>query len=655
MRKEILLVLNIILLISFLLLTPIKAQAQSTVIGVRTACLEATSCTEVGSKCTKKDISEDYFLPFHSANLYTKDKGVITRNTKAYILECFSVDGKQICTTGSADLDKEAFCSLQNVTDVTLAPGSKNSKELCDQNINNLDTLKNKFSYTFDYIFKNIAGKMQPSTIRSLIADEIGKIESNVNPYIVWGSGTTEFIPRKFILYQPFTDTAVVKDSVGALQQSNLAFVGSPERCTSISWDPTGRVFDSLSLEPIPQSSIYLYKNYNGEYKDAKQTEYNIANPFRTDSAGVFSFIVNDGLYRLSPESDSKYAFDISSLSTIQKNYKLIYSNIYPAERGRDIAQKGKMEQRDIPLRPINGTGNSYPLKIISLFTDVIKMNGSISYDGNVSHPFSIIRVYYLKSSGSTVSRGDLAYIGQTDKMGLFSFEVPGNSTDPSQYLGEVEFEKVNLTTDFLIPTQYPKLSSTSAFLNVSSAQNISGRVTLRHDPIPNNLQGVAKINGKVVSNGTVQVYTDFSNVPFHTTHTNANGEFSIASDVLPSMPYKIKYISKEGIKLDISTTQFIQENQNTMINATYNPVDFLDKSGKKVSSADLQKIYKKNNLGIENKQDKSNEDQSSLLVANQTGSSQMVLIIMVILVLLGVTTAILTIYVIKRGKVPYM
>ncbi len=130
--------------------------------------------------------------------------------------------------------------------------------------------------------------------------------------------------------------------------------------------DPFGIVFDSQSLEPLPNIKVTIFdKNKNKYFLPG------LTNPQTTLADGLFNFLVEPGVYYLSTSLPDGYKFIANP--NLHPNYVKIYhkidgtNSIYkPDEPVAELidtpeevaAGKPDMEHRDIPLDP--GAGAPY-------------------------------------------------------------------------------------------------------------------------------------------------------------------------------------------------------------------------------------------------------------------------------------------------------
>ncbi len=250
------------------------------------------------------------------------------------------------------------------------------------------------------------------------------------------------------------------------LQEQEAEAPSEMTNCTTVFFDPYGRIFDSISLEPIPQVSVWLLDNN----RSALPNRPGVTNPNITDFDGSFSFFVDNGTYYLDPKSSTN-SFpvsdeEISRLSSVQS----VYYDLY---QGEPIIQLDVIQHRDIPMAPIDPSKptNTTPVIIEKNISEFLENGlGFQKITGLVSHPKSLIYVYSGTRLVKTVTATDLgtfettvenSVIDQTLPLDLVAEKVPlNNPTTPTTVLGldsDNQSEKVQLfpRPNFLIGFVY--------------------------------------------------------------------------------------------------------------------------------------------------------------------------------------------------------
>lgn len=302
--------------------------------------------------------------------------------------------------------------------------------------------------------------------------------------------------------------------------------------CTTVYWDPYGIVFDTVSLEPIANTKVALLN----QDQSLVPNQPGVINPNITEDNGAFSFIVPDGTYYLQPKKTG-FLFplaknEIDNLALRQS----IYTDLY---RGEPIVQQGKIEHRDIPLKPKNPKQavDSAP-KIVSVEVMAVKKENN-SYQkiiGFVSHPNSIIHIY-----------SDSRQIAEVKANNQGSFEVLIDNKLINQTAGlEIQAEKVDLLTG----------QTTKSKNALSQLQKI--------DPIAPFLIGyVYNPKNSLAKNAKVEIKVPLSSKkPYITTYSNRDGLTYLPSTLIPSIGYQLQITTGQKT-FQITPQDFIEQNED--------------------------------------------------------------------------------------------
>jgi len=532
-------------------------------------CLKKIHCDE-NSSCTSKYV--------HRVQLSTDPQKKFPSNKEVYIAECvyYTKNNQTIgtCTTGNDILDQQIFKS--------------NNFSILNSEIGY--TLSRNETYGIYKIENNQAIKIDPQIFNTNAAGE--------TPVLEWQSYTPQSHERKWYGFFIAQNQEETQMGQGGLQQGKVEFPPFQDKdCAAISWDPAGRVFDAKTLEPIPNVQVMLLKNYNGQFTDAKRSELTIVNPYITLEDGGFSFFVSNGEYKLTP-SHPNYSFPVNSLNEISENYHQIYLNprygkpgepktlIYPAQTGEIINVLSRMEFRDIPLKPNNNVGYTYPLKVYSFTQQLNKLTQKIVFFGKASHPFTKVTLYKksIDENGQETSEVFGSYL--SNHLGQFNFSIPLSSLKENESITDAQFEKSDLTNlNLNQQSLMEKIKSllTKIFKKVSAKQ--SNVVTLKINPILPRLEGFAyDENRKVLPNTKVGIYLSFSNIPYYTTKTDEKGYFQIPSSKLPNEPYEIRYQTEDKETIKLSTSKFLSQNASYLTKNKINLNQVVDEKGKVIT-----------------------------------------------------------------------
>lgn len=543
----------------------------------------------------------------HSANVSVDPEAKLLANSETYVFECLP---NSECTSGNTNLDQQVFGR------------------------DNLQALNSQYGYIFE-----------ESTLLSnpLMSDGGGNI-----PTFTWQSSTPESHARRWMALNYFVplpdDLGTGEEKTQQIGTFSFENVLNQSDCISLSWDPYGRVFNSKTLEPVNNASVTLLKKReNGVFTMMTPADLlggNILNPQTTKEDGGFSFVVPDGTYKLTV-SQSNYVFP-EEIANLQSNYLKIYSDIYPDQTGQEIVQQGVVQHRDIPLKQVSA-GLETSAKLMEYFYDLNKPTSTVIIKGRVSHPFAKIKAYSLKPD--PVSQENVRYRLLTenpvsaDKLGNFVLRIDQSQFEPTESFGEIVVEKINLTQPSLVEKITKWLLG---FIGKVNAQTMIAS-SIRLEPILNYLEGYAyDTQGKVIPNATVGIVLNFSNKPSYQVKADENGYYKVASEFLPSMPYRITYTTTAGQVIKTSTSKFIAQNSDS-ITASDIKINLLaDKEGKVITPP-------KKAPGIAN----GKKDSGQNLPVNKSSkflstSLPLILIIIVLFILLAVAA---TVVFIKNRK----
>lgn len=345
--------------------------------------------------------------------------------------------------------------------------------------------------------------------------------------------------------------------TVGGLQQGifNFSQTGkasdSAKKCTTVKWDPEGRVFDANTLEPMDNISVSLLDTTKKLYKEDA-----LVNPDVTTEAGVFSFFAKEGDYILSVQKPPAGYQIVNFENQINPNFKKAYSNIYKPEEvvvERIDTDKEKsqgfpdIEHRDIAL--VSEKGRT--VRELTVSNIEVANGNEYHYFGEVSHPLTNITVKQGETVVSTFS---------ADEYGRYSFDITMEMIDPQKPI-DVSYQKVDLTQN----------TQTNIFFKIWDTvlgkvlAQVKDTVTVRTQPILKTVQGYAMDgNGGVIPNAIVNLRFSGSNTLSYQTKADEKGYFSIPEGRVPVFPYYLEYINPVGKTVQKKeTSDFAKQNQS--------------------------------------------------------------------------------------------
>jgi len=569
-------------------------------------CLQSVVCSEKGANCAT---GQDVVLG-HRAKLTTKSTDLPARNAQTGVFVCLGTKEGNICTSGDGkfDVDMLGYDGAAKLSQVV--------------------------KYEFQGLFRSKTVPIAPNSIYANNARKLS-LKTGSNKYeliepLEMQDFTPAGLPRKWLALNLISPEVLSVGGQGGEQQGTFTFEGALGRCTSISWDPYGIVFDSQSLEPVAGIKVTLIKQReNGKFTIALGNDIpSILNPITTLEDGAFEFFVPNGTYQLDLNTSG---FTFPSKAKLSSNYSKIYSEIY---HGEDIIEKGSTEHRDVPIDSKTTPYHS-DVKLMAYFPLLDKGTNEMIIQGRVTHPLTKINVYGQKPSGNkqgTYVRTKLLTSITADKTGQFDIRYNMNKLEVTEIIGDIEFIKPNYST-----MKYEQ--------GLTTIKNL----TLKVEPIPNYLEGYAyDQTGKPIPNATVGIYLNLSNKPAYETTVDANGFYRISSEYLPSMVYGIRYSGATGGTNSVTTSQFIAQNAKYLETQKSNLFVFKDKKGQTFSLEQRKKFTNKNGSLSPSMQNSKNPDSNQITQGSQQISSN-VLPLVIILVLVGLGGVAAIVYFMKK------
>jgi len=429
---------------------------------------------------------------------------------------------------------------------------------------------------------------------------------------------------------------------------------GLAKNCAAVSWDPFGRVFDTVSLEPMPEVEVTLIDNVTKQ-PAVQQFEPNYS---ITGADGLFNILVEyEGFYQLSVKPPLTHQFTNSTV--INPKYSLIYSDLYYPNTVFEETES-LATHHDIPLQPKSDPYVSLP-SLIERTLESLDMGNMVIYKGRVSHPFSTICLV-----GET-NKTEYA-CSTADKYGIFvigleKFKVPDEKlmiTITKADLNKITPTPTITPTKAPTPTKTPTPTTTSKtknFINnflhkllsllpittkkVQAQQTVkillsptkipttTNTVTTKFgfDPILNYLEGYAYDNqGNKLPNAKVVIKFKMNDKQAYATTADSTGFFTVQTKNIPAVEYYLQ-ITPSGTTKPITqtTTEFVKNNQTYLTSKNLNLVTATTKDGKP-------------NAGVA---------QSTI---NKTSQTKYIIIVLIILLLIIIVLVFLFTY-IKRKK----
>ncbi|MEK7177965.1 MAG: hypothetical protein AAB705_04015 [Patescibacteria group bacterium] len=386
---------------------------------------------------------------------------------------------------------------------------------------------------------------------------------------------------------------------------------GTEQVCTNIGWDPYGRVFDAVSLEPMSGIRVTMM-----EKKNDKLVPFTALNSIRknygdSDVRGVYNIIIDKpGTFYLDAQAPSTHLF--TSSLTLSSNYSLIYSDIY--HQNQSFVEKvGQITHHDIPLQPKDKPYRDAVAEPIAGTLESIVVGQSTVYKGRVTFPYA--KVCLVNEVSQTYISCD-----QADKRGVYSFKVNKNKISQREAI-TVLVEKVDLNALSKSIQQEKSVQLGNDYIPMP--ENITDDFT--YQPILNYIEGYAsspqsKVTIKLSSNDKV-VYS---------TVADDSGYFTIYAKNLPIFEYYLEFTDSNKKITKLTTSEFVKKNQAYLDEAKIN----------------LMQGTKQNQKMINPKNNPSQNNKTSNSIKNTFNPT--VLIIILTILLLVVVTAGLVFYIKK-------
>lgn len=443
---------------------------------------------------------------------------------------------------------------------------------------------------------------------------------SGHNLYFYYGRGTLDSIPLPTEeLGQGGENGQASTQQIGII--NTFSFTGgeipegTQQSCTFVAWDPFGRVFDSVSLEPIPNIKVTLINDIT---KNPAVQRFEKNND-TTLADGLFNILVeNEGIYQLSLENLTTHEFiDNPSLNN---DYSKIYYDIY--HPGDVFEEKtGIATHHDIPLQPI-GSPYIAPKVEIMKMESTINMGSSSLYKGRVSHPFAKVCLV-----GETTQK-EFGCTQNSDKYGVFQIIIENDKIPNGEKLTPIGY-KVDL--DLVSVTK--KVQQT---LRVDSLEEIDkkNKTVIGYEPVFSHLEGFAYDDqGIITPNAKIDIILKSVNKIAYTTYADSKGFFVIYSKNIPIMDYFIQIIpSGSSSAIHYSTSEFAKINKDYLTSGKLNLLTATKNNQLIVNP----KTGKLNNLNSDNFNSLKNNPSSGLTLKNNSGLKFFLIVFILIILVLA-------------------
>lgn len=390
---------------------------------------------------------------------------------------------------------------------------------------------------------------------------------------------------------------------------------GKSKDCTKISWDPYGRIFDALSLEPIEGVVITLIDNVTQKPVIQEFEE----NSTTTGEDGVYNILVEkSGMYQMIVEEPTTHSY--TKQPTLHQNYSNIYSDIYtPGKVFEEI--QGVATHHDIPLQP---KGPPFTGTIASIMTadESVDMGDFVLFTGKSNFPLA--RVCMVTETGRTLV-GECIF---ADKFGEYSISI----------------EKNEIPLEVLVP-QASKVKLTELDWKNNVAAPVASYDIRKYEPILNHIEGyIYDKNNALMPYARVLVHLQMDDSVFFETDADKDGFISIYSENLPANEYYLTYSLVSGATIRRSTTEFVKDNdgyiKENKLNLILSEVD--NKAIAPNNKTEKEEISARKKMGFSGTISQPKEQTPNAQIAQKTNQRIGLLIALIVVVMaVGIGVAI--------------
>ncbi len=475
---------------------------------------------------------------------------------KIYIVDCIPTANNFICTTGSTTNDDLLGITTSNPPNFTII--GSNPVVSTDGKINTTASVDLAYGQTHLFYGTILLDANNPE----------GNAKSlQMGAFNFFDQDLTECVGVKFIIPTatpaptatpgPVTPTAVPPDSDGGDGGGGDGGGGGG------GGDPYGRVFDAVSLEPIPNISVEILNNEKKHLNISM-----LVNPQTTKEDGIFNFVVPVGFYYLNPTLNN-YTF--ASASAINPNYIRAYSDILKSPDEK-VFEKSISEptHKDIALDP--GNNPPYRANPTKINYGTIRVGEKMVVIGRVSHPLTIVK---FSQNGK-----QLGYTN-SNRWGAYKVSIDIGKIDPNTQI-KVDFEKVDLSGNAQTLNIFERILAKFNFFEKANAQTLNKATKSSGffiDPIPSYIEGIAyDSQNNIANNSYVNLKLTNSDQIYYQTKADENGKFTIDPKYIPAFAYRLEIVNpqtKENVKnytiteFSKSNFQYLAENKINLMTAT--------------------------------------------------------------------------------------
>lgn len=319
-------------------------------------------------------------------------------------------------------------------------------------------------------------------------------------------------------------------------------------KCTSITWDPYGRVFDAQSLEPISNVEVTLIDD---KTKQPALMEFNYNNDY-TGEDGLFNIQVEkEGNYQLKaiPVTAHSFVFDPG----LSPYWSKIYSDLYYPNKVF-FEKTGVPTHHDIAFKSDTEPYQGAVAEIVPGTLKSENFGDYIVYRGRETFPMAKVCLVE-EDTGKIIDK-----CVNANNIGSFTIAVP-KSQVPQKRVA-IKLNKVNLNNPDLYNANQKKED-----LNVGSIviTDKTKEKTYVFEPILSHVEGyVYGKNNQKIPGADVIVKLSMNNQIFYQTKADDSGFFTIFNKNLPYLEYYLEFVNpKTQEKITKTTSEFVFSNQS--------------------------------------------------------------------------------------------
>lgn len=432
--------------------------------------------------------------------------------------------------------------------------------------------------------------------------------------------------------------------SGGALQQATLSFTteagetSAPvvqKKCIGVFWDPYGRVFDSVSFEPLAENDARVaVLDKDGVYVDLPSNNVSI------DFMGKYNiFLKDDGYYKLNVSELKSHEY---TFVTLDPKYKDLYHKTFiPGDPA--FFEKASAPQRiDIAVKP---KSTPYQRQIgYSYINQKVIYDSGVQYalvEFRVTHPLTVVRTNVAEASMTCAETNS----SRTDKDGFCTMAIPlANYPQDGLQIQLLKDKKYYLYGEIINEEASQIDASLLTKNNMSS-------FTETLNPILQTIEGFAyDENGATIPNAIVKVLYSETKQTILTTTADEAGFFFISRKYLPPLEYYLEFQNPiTSAIISRTTAQFVKQNRNYIESKKINLMT-VSQNGKpgKMSENEYKQRMSTNTSNSRVPDDKA---QPNIPPANTTSPRFMIVAIVVAIVILFLIAGIVLVRFTKKDN----